>query len=205
MRANRMPDCMRTPASTWAASSILLVALAMASCGGGGGGGDSGGGTPPPPPPPQEPPVFTTPTAVRVTRPTPFSASCLPLPAGATAYVNAEVEPHLALDPDRPQPPRRRVAAGPHVGRRRARPGNGGLGRRRTTWSTPQASPFTQCAGGVFARASDPWVAVSSSTVLQIGIAFTGTALAAGARSAGAGESLHRWRRLLGTRNLPGR
>ena len=179
-----MPDCMRTPASTWAASSILLVALAMASCGGGGGGGDSGGGTPPPPPPPQEPPVFTTPTAVRVTRPTPFSASCLPLPAGATAYVNAEVEPHLALDPTDPNHlvaawQQDRMSDGGARGLATAVSVDGGA-----TWSTPQASPFTQCAGGVFARASDPWVAVSSSTVLQIGIAFTGTALAAGARSA---------------------
>jgi len=36
----------------------------------------------------------------------------------------------------------------------------------------------------VFARASDPWVAIGSSSVLQIGIAFTGAANAVGARSA---------------------
>ena len=52
------------------------------------------------------------------------------------------------------------------------------------TWSRPQPSPFSQCAGGTFARVSDPWVAASGTVVLQIGIAFTGAELTTGARSA---------------------
>jgi len=84
------------------ASAILLIALLLAGCGGGGGGSGGNEPPPPPPPPPQEPPVFTTPTAVRVTGATPFSANCLAVPAGATAYVDAEVEPHLAIDPANP-------------------------------------------------------------------------------------------------------
>lgn len=185
MRPNWMPDCMRPPFRTWPASSILLVALALASCGGGGGGGGgSGGGVPPPPPPLLEPPVFTTPTAVRVTRPTPFSAACLPVPAGATAYANAEVESHLAINPSNPNHlvaawQQDRLSDGGARGLATAVSVDGGA-----TWSTPQASPFTQCAGGVYARASDPWVAVSGTAVLQIGIAFSGAALAVGARSA---------------------
>jgi hypothetical protein len=128
--------------------------------------------------------VLTTATAVRVTGPTPFSANCLAVPAGATAYANAEVESHLAIDPANPNHlvaawQQDRLSDGGARGLATAVSVDGG-----TTWSTPQASPFTQCAGGVFARASDPWIAVSGTTALQIGIAFTGTALAVGARSA---------------------
>ena len=61
-----------------------LVALVLTGCGGGGGGGGDGSGGGSEPPPPQEPPVVTTPTAVRVTGPTPFSSTCLAVPAGAT-------------------------------------------------------------------------------------------------------------------------
>jgi hypothetical protein len=183
-----MPDGMRASSGSWPASAILFIALAMASCGGGGSGsGGSGGGAippPTPPPPPQEPPVFTTATAVRVTGPTPFSANCLAVPAGATAYANAEVESHLAIDPSNPNHlvvawQQDRLSDGGARGLATAVSVDGGA-----TWSTPAASPFTQCAGGDFARASDPWVAVNGSTVLQIGIAFTGAALAVGARSA---------------------
>ena len=128
--------------------------------------------------------MFTTATAVRVTGPTPFSANCLAVPAGATAYANAEVEPHLALDPTNPNHlvaawQQDRLSDGGARGLATSVSVDGGA-----TWSTPQAPPFTQCAGGAFARVSDPWVAVSSSTVLQIGIAFNGAALAVGARSA---------------------
>jgi hypothetical protein len=128
--------------------------------------------------------VFTTATAVRVTGPTPFSASCLAVPAGATAYTNAEVESHLAINPSNPNHlvvawQQDRLSDGGARGLATSVSIDGGA-----TWSTPQASPFTQCAGGVFARASDPWVAVSGPTVLQIGIAFNGAALAVGARSA---------------------
>jgi hypothetical protein len=164
---------------------MLLIALAVVGCGGGGGGGgaSSGGGQPPPPQPPQEPPVFSTATAVRVTGPTPFSANCLAVPAGATTYTNAEVEPHLAINPSNPNHlvaawQQDRLSDGGARGLVTAVSVDGG-----TTWSRPQASPFTQCAGNSYARASDPWVAVSDSAVLQIGIAFSGSASTAGARS----------------------
>jgi hypothetical protein len=52
------------------------------------------------------------------------------------------------------------------------------------TWTGHRATPFSQCAGGSFARVSDPWVSIAGSTVIQAGIAFTGAALTAGARSA---------------------
>jgi hypothetical protein len=167
------------------AAAILLIAAVVASCGGGGsstgGGSGGGGGTPPPV---TEPPVFTTPTAVRVTTPTPFTNGCLPVTTGETAYVNAEVEPHLAINPSNPNHlvaawQQDRLSDGGARGLATSVSVDGGL-----TWSARQPAPFTQCAGGVFARASDPWVAIGSSSVLQIGIAFTGAANAVGARSA---------------------
>lgn len=147
------------------ALAVLLVALlAAAGCGGDGGG----------PAPPQEPTVFTTPTAVRVTRATPFGANCTAVPTGATAYTNAEVEPHLAIDPSNPNHlvaawQQDRMSDGGARGLATAVSIDGGA-----TWSTPRASPFSQCAGGSFSRTSDPWVAVSGSTAIQAGIAFSG-------------------------------
>jgi hypothetical protein len=158
-----------------------LVALVMTGCGGGGGGGGSGGGNEPPPA--QEPPVVTTPTAVRVTGTTPFGSTCLAVPAGATAYANAEVEPHLSINPTNPNHlvaawQQDRMSDGGARGLATAVSVDGGV-----TWSRPQPAPFTECGGGSFARASDPWVAVSNSAILQIGIAFSGATLTAGARS----------------------
>jgi len=161
--------------------ALLLVVALIAGCGGGGGGG--GGGNSGPPPPPQEPPIFTTATAVRVTAATPFSAACLAVPSGATLYANAEVEPHVAIDPLNPNHvvaawQQDRMSDGGARGLVTAVSIDGG-----TTWSSRQPAPFSQCAGGNFARASDPWLAVRGSVVVQIGIAFSGGALTPGARS----------------------
>jgi hypothetical protein len=157
----------------------LLAALALTGCGGGGGG--SGGGSGPPPPP--EPPVVSTPTAVRVTAATAFAANCLAVPAGATAYVNAEVEPHLAIDPADPNHlvaawQQDRMSDGGARGLATAVSIDGGA-----SWSAPRPAPFSLCAGGVYERVSDPWVAIAGATVIQSGIAFSGGTLTAGARS----------------------
>jgi hypothetical protein len=159
---------------------MFLVATLTAGCGGGGGGSGGGSG---PPPPPQEPPIVTTATAVRVSTATPFSATCLDVPADATLYVNAEVEPHLAIDPLNANHlvaawQQDRLSDGGARGIVTAVSIDGG-----TTWSSGQPSPFTQCASGRFSRASDPWLAVSGAVVVQLGIAFTGDALTPGARS----------------------
>ena len=169
------------------ATLVVCVTLLAGSCGGGGGGaggGGSGGGGGGIPPPVVEPPVFTTPTAVRVTQATPFAAGCLPLPAGAVAYTDAEVEPHLAIDPSNANHlvaawQQDRLSDGGARGLATSVSVDGGA-----SWSRPQPAPFTQCAGGAFARASDPWVAITPTSVMQIGIAFTGAANAVGARSA---------------------
>lgn len=160
--------------------AAVLVALGIGGCGGGSGEGGGGAGVPPPV---VEPPIFSTATAARVTTATPFSNGCLAVPAAETVYVNAEVEPHLAIDAANPNHlvaawQQDRLSDGGTRGLATAVSVDGGL-----TWSRPQASPFSQCAGGTLARVSDPWVAVNGTSAFQIGIAFTGAALATGSRS----------------------
>jgi hypothetical protein len=156
------------------AIGILAMTTALAACGGGGSAK----------PPPPVAPVFTTPTAVRVSRATPFSASCLPSPGGTTIYGNAEVEPQLAIDPSDPNHllaawQQDRLSTGGALGLVNAVSVDGGV-----TWSAPRSMPFSQCASGSYARASDPWVSVNGVVAFHVGIAFSGAILTAGARSA---------------------
>jgi hypothetical protein len=120
---------------------------------------------------------------VRVSQPTPFSNGCLSVPAAAIIYRDAEVEPHLAMDRQNPNHlvaawQQDRLSDGGALGLVTAVSVDGG-----TSWSGHRGAPFSQCAGGSFARVSDPWVSVAGSTVIQAGIAFTGAALTSGARS----------------------
>jgi hypothetical protein len=106
------------------------------------------------------------------------------VPATAVLYVNAEVEPHLAIDRTNPNHlvaawQQDRLSDGGARGIATSVSVDGGV-----TWSPPHASPFSQCAGGAFARASDPWVAVRDTAAFQIAIAFTSAELTGGARSA---------------------
>jgi hypothetical protein len=153
------------------AIASLLVPLVSAACGGGSGSGQNGSR---PPPPLAAPPVFSTPTAVRVSQATPFASGCLPVPGGATLYVNSEVEPHLAIDASDPNHlvaawQQDRLSDGGARGLVTAVSVDSG-----TSWTGLRASPFSQCAGGALARVSDPWLSVNGSTVIQVGIAFTG-------------------------------
>ena len=157
---------------------LIVAAAGLAACG----GGSSGGSTRPPEPP--VPPIFTTPTAVRVSEVTPFAAGCLAVPQGSVLHVNAEVEPHLAIDPADPNHlvaawQQDRLSDGGARGLVTAVSVDGG-----TSWNGHQAAPFSVCAGGEFERVSDPWVSIGGSTVVQVGIAFSGSALASGSRSA---------------------
>ena len=154
------------------------MTIALVACGGG------GSTHAPRPPPSPVPPVFTTPTAVRVSQATPFSTGCLSDSAGTTTYVNAEVEPELAIDPSNPDHllaawQQDRLSSGGARGLISAVSVDGGV-----TWSDPRSLPFTQCAMGSHARASDPWVSVNGLVAFHVGIAFTGGIFAAGARSA---------------------
>src|SRR3954470_16425774 len=121
----------------------LAIALFIGACSGGGGG--SGGSTAPAPPATAAPGV--------VSGQSPYTAACGG--AGGALYVNAEVEPHLAVDPRNADHlvaawQQDRGSNGSARGIVTASSADGGL-----TWT--RASPaFSTCAGGEFARATDP-------------------------------------------------
>jgi hypothetical protein len=122
--------------------------------------------------------------------PSPYTAGCDVTPAGASAYVNAEVEPMLAVDP--------RNAANLVAAWQQDRWSDGGARGLRTgyssdggrSWRYAQAA-FTHCSGGTslnggdYPRASDPWVSIGPGGIAyQIAIAFSGNTFAPGSLSA---------------------
>lgn len=127
---------------------------------------------------------------VRVTGRSPFPAQCDNAPVTGVAYVGAEVEPQVAVDPRDPSHvvgvwQQDRWSDGGARGLRTGYSFDGGL-----SWSVTQAA-FTHCTGGNavnggdFPRASDPWVTIGPDGVAyQIAIAFQGTTLAPGSSSA---------------------
>ena len=74
--------------------------LGFAACGGGGGGG-ADPPAPPPTPPPPPPPAGADPQYL-ASAASPFAPGCDREDIGGTLYVNAEVEPWLAVDPRDP-------------------------------------------------------------------------------------------------------
>ena len=112
---------------------------------------------------------------VRLTGPSPYPSGCVASGQSGSNFPGAEVEPYLAIDP---------TDAKHLVGVwQQDRWSNGGANGLMTgvsfdggsTW-TKTAVKFTQCTGGSFQRASDPWVSFApDGTVHQIGFGFNGT------------------------------
>lgn len=152
--------------------AVAILLLSVSACSGGGGGGSS----PAPGPPPVTPPV-ATPTG-RVSIASPFPATCGG--TGGTAYVNAEVEPSLAVDP---------LDANHWVAAWQQDRWSNGSSRglltavtfdAGATWTYPPV-PFSECSGGTpgngggYQRATDPWVSIGAGgTVYQSALSTTG-------------------------------
>lgn len=127
---------------------------------------------------------------VRVTSLSPFAPGCDLAPVTGAAFVGAEVEPQIAIDPRDPSHligvwQQDRWSDGGARGNRTGYSFDGGL-----TWSLAQAA-FTHCTGGSaanggdFPRASDPWIAFGPDGVAyQSAIAFSGDTFAADSSSA---------------------
>ncbi len=134
-------------------------------------------GPPFPPVPPPDDPQY------RVTLLTPFTPGCDGTTQG-TAYVNAEVEPMVAVDPTNPNRlvgvwQQDRWSDGGARGNVTGVSVDGGI-----TW-VKRAPPFSRCTGGTFSRTSDPWVTFSpDGTAHQIALAFDGETFGPGAASA---------------------
>src|SRR5205814_10011088 len=138
------------------------------------GAGGSGGDNHAPPPRPAGDPQF------RVSASSPFIAGCDATLASGTLYVNAEVEPMVAVNPRN---------ANNVVGVwQQDRWSNGGARGLLTgvsldggrTWTQHMAA-FSRCTGGNaanggdYSRASDPWVSFApDGTVYQSSLSFNG-------------------------------
>ncbi|MGH8225442.1 MAG: sialidase family protein [Gammaproteobacteria bacterium] len=158
----------------------LAAALLLTACGGGG----SSSSTPPSPPLP--PPSSSL---VRVSAASPFAAGCNGVQSG-TLYENAEVEPFVAVNPGNAANligvwQQDRYSDGGAHGLVAGASFDGGK-----TWNNVPLL-MSRCAGGNagngadYARASDPWVAISpNGTAYAISISFTGATFQAGSQGA---------------------
>jgi hypothetical protein len=169
----------------WRALPLILAACS------GGGGGDSPAPAPNPTPTPPPPSNTTVVTAVNglISAPSVFAANC-GVANGGTVYTNAEIEPHIAINPANPNNliaswQQDRWSNGGAQGTTVAATLNGGQ-----TW-TLQPVKASNCGGGTaanggnFERATDPWVAFSpNGTAYQMSLAFSGASLTAGSSSA---------------------
>jgi hypothetical protein len=108
----------------------------------------------------------------RLSGPTPFSGTCTSAPNSGSVALNAEVETWLAINP---QNARNLVGVW-----QQDRWSNGGANGLLTavsldaglTWTTVSV-PFSQCSGGAYERATDPWVSFSpDGSIYQISYSF---------------------------------
>ena len=156
-----------------------LAASLVAACSGSGGGG--GGTTTAPPPAPAAVPGL-------VSGPSPFAVACGG--AGGTLYLNAEVEPHLAVSPRDANHligvwQQDRWSNGSARGNATAVSFDGGA-----TWSR-RLAPLSACSGGTaanggdFERATDPWVTIAlDGTAYQMSLSTSGASFAPGSANA---------------------
>jgi hypothetical protein len=171
-------------------ATMIACVLLLAGCGGGGGGNSAAA-----PPPPAGDPQF------RVSGTSPFAAGCDGVPAFGTLYVNAEVEPMVALNPHNAN-----NVVGVWQQDRWSTGGARGLltgvsldGGR--TWTQHMAA-FSHCTGGSpanggdYSRASDPLGHVRTR---RYGLSELAFVQRSGARRGiverDPGQSLDRWRR----------
>lgn len=170
-------------------SFIACIAFAsvalLAGCGGGGGGG--GGGEDPPRPDPPSPPIDRH---YVVSGLSPFAAGCDGVAPTGTLYVNAEVEPFVAVNPRDPNHlvgvwQQDRWSNGAARGLLTGFSLDGGQ-----TWGSSMAA-FSRCTGGNainggdYERATDPWVSFApDGTVHQIALSLSGRSFEAGSANA---------------------
>jgi hypothetical protein len=116
--------------------------------------------------------------AFRASNLSPFASGCDGTATTGTSYLNAEVEPHVAVDPRDPSHligawQQDRSSDGGSRGLVSATSFDGGR-----TWTRAMA-PFSRCTGGNagngggYARATDPWVSIGPDGIAyQIAVAF---------------------------------
>ena len=163
---------------------LAITALGLlAACSGGGGSAPTTTGTGPAPTTPPAP-------AGLVTSASGFSAGCAGVANPGTLYNNAEVEPHVAINPTNPNNlvgswQQDRWSNGAAQGTAVGVSFDAGA-----TWTT-RPLPASRCGGGNatnggdYERASDPWVTFSpNGTAYQMSLAVSGETFQPGSASA---------------------
>ena len=158
-----------------------LIVLALGACSGGGGSTATA--------PPSIPGLPPPPTGL-VSSASAFTADCAGVPNPGTLYANAEVEPHLAINPANLSNligtwQQDRWSNGAAQGTAVGFSFDAG-----TTWTT-RPLPASRCGGGNignggdYERATDPWVTISpNGTAYQMSLAISGATLQPGSISA---------------------
>ena len=162
---------------------FLAAALLLSACGGGGGGASTTTGT-------GMPPTIPPPSTGLVSGASSFSPTCAGVPNAGTLYQNAEVEPHVAINPTNPN-----NLIGTWQQDRWSDGGSQGIAVAASfdagaTWNN-SALPVSRCGGGSavnggdYERASDPWVTFSPNGIAyQLSLGISGTSFQAGSSSA---------------------
>ena len=173
------------------ACGVALLGIVLVECGCGGSSNSGSASMPPmPPPPPPPPPPPALDPSYRVSGASPFTTNCNGADTSGVVFINAEVEPSFAVNPDDAQNfvavwQEDRWSTGGSRGIVAGRSTDGGK-----TWSQ-QGLPFTRCGGGTpgnggdYDRGSNAWLTVSSTGVFeQVAITFSGAVLVPGSTSA---------------------
>lgn len=145
------------------ALTCLSIALGLAGCGGG-----SSSSSPSPPPSP----VFPPPSASlsQASAASPFSGDCNGAPQSGQLYLQAEVEPYIAVNPSSPLNvigiwQQDRWSNGGAQGLIAAASFDAGLTWARHPLPTSNCAGGTAGNGGDYERASDPWLSFSPTGI----------------------------------------
>ena len=163
--------------------SALVAALMVGACSGGGGDSAPSAGTGTAPSTPPAPPGLVSAASA-------FTTTCAGVPNPGTLYVNAEVEPHIAINPANPN-----NLIGTWQQDRWSNGASQGIAvgvsfDAGATWASRPLA-VSRCGGGnaanggEYERASDPWVTFSPNGIAyQLSLGVSGAQFEAGAISA---------------------
>ena len=163
---------------------LMAAALLLCACGGGS-GGDAPANTPV-----ATPPVVTPPLTGLVSVATTFSPTCAGVPNSGILYANAEVEPHIAINPTNPNNligtwQQDRWSNGGAQGITVAASFDAGVTWTRRALAVSRCGEGNVANGGDYERASDPWVTFSpNGTAYQLSLSINGTTFQPGSSSA---------------------
>ena len=174
---------MRTTPDHYPIRTMLAAALLLAACSGGGGdvSTTTGTGTPPNPAPQSTGLVSGTSS---------FSPNCAGVANSGTLYANAEVEPHIAINPANPNNligtwQQDRWSNGGAQGIAVAASFDAGVTWVNRALAVSRCGDGNAANGGDYERASDPWVTFSPNGIAyQLSLSINGATFQPGSISA---------------------